>query len=126
MASLCVVAVVAAVAAVALSPMGIWWSVKGLFRQVESLAHGTPPDLAPEMLLSLVTGLAQLPGTWAQLDRGMLAMALRWGAIVLLAGGLALFLAHARRSALGARCSRGRCDFGQHGIAVCARPSAGW
>jgi hypothetical protein len=103
MVSLGEVAVLAACVAVALSPMGVWWSVNGLLRQMAGDAHGAPPELEPEMLLSLVTGLAQLPGTWEQLDRGTLAAALRWGAIAVLAGGLVLQLARARCSVLGAR-----------------------
>ena len=95
---ICLAIVLAALVAAALSPAGMLWNLQGLIRQSGSGAHGTPPSLAPEMMASLVTGLAQLPGFWRQLDSGALSTSCRWLAALLLAGGLVLSFRQSSRA----------------------------
>lgn len=86
-----------------ISTPGIIWGLHGLVRQMSVPAHGAPPVLAPQMLASLVTGLAQLPGGWDQLDLRFRASAVRWLAIAIVLGGLiATFLVGKRKTALAA------------------------
>jgi hypothetical protein len=91
---------IAAVGCLLISIPGIIWGLHGLVRQMSVPAHGSPPALAPQMLGSLVTGLAQLPGGWDQLDVHFQASAVRWLAIAIVLGGLvATFLMGKRKAA---------------------------
>gem|GEM_PF-5996209 len=94
---------IAATGCLVISTPGIIWGLHGLVRQMSAPAHGAPPVLAPQMLASLVTGLAQLPGGWDQLDLRFRASAVRWLAIAIVLGGLiATFVVGRRRAALAA------------------------
>jgi hypothetical protein len=98
--SLLHIIVIAVGGCLVISTPGIIWGLHGLIRQMSVPAHGSAPALAPQMLASLVTGLAQLPGGWDQLDVHFQASAMRWLAIAIVLGGLvATFLAGMHKAA---------------------------